>query len=84
MKRNPVCRFLPITRIASVTVALFAAFLLPLMAEDDREVVIRRVSGKIQIDGLLNETDWKENPNPIDLVQVEPHPGEPPTEATKV
>jgi len=54
------------------------------LAADDREVDIRHVSGKIQIDGILDDPAWQEKPSAIALVQVEPHPGEPATEATKV
>ncbi len=84
MKRDLICQLFQVSRAGIAATVFCAAFLLPLVAAEDREVVVRRVSGKIQIDGLLNETTWKENPSAIDLVQVEPHPGEPPTEATKV
>lgn len=63
-------------------VALNVSFLLPLFAED--EVKVRPLSGKIQLDGILNEPAWQESPGIQNLTQVEPHPGEPPTEATKV
>ena len=55
----------------------------PLFAED-REIVIRPVPGKIQLDGLLDESAWQATPSIANLTQVEPRPGEPPTEATKV
>jgi hypothetical protein len=51
---------------------------------DELEVKIGRVLGKLQIDGILNDQTWQENPSAINLTQVEPHPGEPPTEATRV
>jgi hypothetical protein len=54
------------------------------MAADNYTAAVRRLSGEIKIDGILNEPAWQESPSTIDLVQVEPHPGEPPTEATKV
>jgi hypothetical protein len=45
---------------------------------------VRRISGSIQLDGILNEAEWQEPPSTIDLVQVEPHPGKAPTEPTRV
>jgi hypothetical protein len=72
-------------RVCFVSFALNASLLLlPLFAEEDRKATIRPLSGKIQIDGILNETAWQESPDIANLTQVEPRPGELPTEATKV
>jgi hypothetical protein len=58
--------------------------LLPLVAAEDLEIKVPPLSGKIQIDGILNEAAWQGSPSIANLTQVEPRPGEPPTEATKV
>jgi hypothetical protein len=71
-------------RIFFAFVALNGFSLLSLFAADDLEVPVRPLSGKIQIDGILNEPSWQESPSIPNLTQVEPRPGEPPTEATKV
>ena len=61
--------------------ALLAA---PLPGADDSSVLVRPVSGKINIDGVLDEAVWQESPGIKNLTQVDPHPGEPPTEATRI
>jgi hypothetical protein len=64
--------------------ALGTTSLLPLMAAaSEWEAVARRVSGQIQIDGILSEPEWQSTKDAIGLTQVEPRQGEPPTEATK-
>ena len=55
-----------------------------LRAADVRQAAVQRVTGKIQVDGLLNEPVWRDNPNIGDFVQNAPHSGESPTEATQV
>jgi hypothetical protein len=55
-----------------------------LQAADVRQAAVHRVAGKIQVDGILNEPEWRDNPNIGDFVQNVPHSGEPPTEATQV
>jgi hypothetical protein len=67
-----------------IQIVAAAVFLTPLFAADDHEVVVRPVSGKIQIDGILNDSMWQEAPSSIVLTQVDPHPGEAPTEATEM
>ena len=84
MKHNLVAQFCRTNRSLIILIALSAFPISPLHAADEPTVEVRRVSGRIQIDGILNETEWQEPPSAIDLVQVEPHPGEPPTEPTKV
>ena len=56
----------------------------PLSVGGEADVVVRPLSDRIQVDGMLNEPIWRLSPSPIRLTQVEPHPGEPPTEDTKV
>jgi len=46
--------------------------------------VARRVTGKIQVDGVLAEAAWQESPTIADFTQVEPRSGNPPTEVTEV
>jgi hypothetical protein len=58
--------------------------LLPLEAANDYAAPVRKVTGKIQIDGVLSEPVWQEKPSISNLTQAEPHPGEPPMEATRV
>jgi len=84
MKRQMPSFFLPlIGAFQFCFVSSFFCFA-SLLAADDREVSIRQASGRIQVDGLLDEPEWQENPHLIELIQVEPHPGEAPTEATRV
>ena len=68
-----------------LTIIALNSSLLPLFAAaGDTEIVVRPLSGEIQIDGILNDPAWQESPSPIRFTQVEPRPGEPPTEDTKV
>jgi hypothetical protein len=67
-----------------VFIALNAFLLLPLSAAENREVLVRQVTGEIEIDGILKEPEWQESPSISNLTQVEPRPGESSTEATKV
>ncbi len=84
MEKNLLCRLFRTILIGSVYIAWSIALLSPLIAAENPVAAVRSVSEKIQIDGILDEAIWKENPAAITLTQVEPHPGEPPTEATKV
>jgi hypothetical protein len=78
-------RFFKAIHVCFISLALNASLLIvPLFAEEDRNVIIRPLPGKIQIDGILDETIWQASPDIVNLTQVEPRPGEPPTEATKV
>jgi hypothetical protein len=77
----------PFSRFSHIFLALVAlniSLLLPLPAVGGTGIVVRPLSDPIKIDGILNEPAWQESPSSIRLTQVEPHPGEPPTEATKV
>ena len=53
-------------------------------AGDVPRVVARRLEGEIQVDGSLNEAAWRTAPDIAGFVQVEPRPGEAPTETTNV
>ncbi len=78
-------RFSTLVRICFALIALNASLLLmPLKAADDTSVKVRMLSGKIHVDGILDEPAWLESPSIPNLTQVEPHPGQPPTEATRV
>ena len=55
-----------------------------LFAADDVPVVVQPVLGRIEIDGMLDEPEWKRDPAAIRLTQVEPRNGEPPSENTRV
>jgi hypothetical protein len=74
-------RFIPAALIFFAATAISTS---PLTASEAAPVVVQPLSGKIRVDGVLDEPQWKENPSVIRLTQVEPHQGEPPTEATKV
>jgi hypothetical protein len=65
-------------------VACGAMFLMPAFGEEGLSASVRRLSGKIRIDGVLDDPEWQEGPSIDHLTQVEPRPGEAPTEATKV
>lgn len=74
----------PARGFPQVVVLLFMVMGLPLSAEESRKAAVLRLSEKIHVDGLLNEGAWQENPGIANLTQVEPRPGEAPSEATRV
>ena len=84
MRNNCGCRLCRIIPEAFILVALKTALLMPAIAADLPEVRIRQASGKIQVDGVLDEPSWQEPPSAIDLIQVEPRSGELPSETTKI
>ena len=84
MRNNGGCRLCPILRALFILVVLKTVLLLPIIAADLPEVRIRQASDKIQVDGVLDESSWQEQPSAVDLIQVEPHSGELPSETTKV
>ena len=55
-----------------------------LHAEEIPNAMVRKLSEDIKVDGVLDESAWKETPGIDSLTQVEPHPFKPPTEQTKV
>jgi hypothetical protein len=81
--KNPLCRYPRVVSTCFI-IALYAILTLSIPAADNHSATIRQISGKIQIDGILDDPAWKEEPSSIRMTQVDPHPGEPPTEATKV
>ena len=84
MKRHSSIQFSR-TKNTGIFSLVLCAFFLPLLAgAAEQEIVIQRALGDIDIDGLLNEPDWKGMPLISNLTQVEPRSGEAPSEATKV
>ncbi|MBN2322034.1 MAG: carbohydrate binding family 9 domain-containing protein [Acidobacteria bacterium] len=77
----PSIRFL---RLFLIPVLLSTIIGIPLQAEETNEVPIRILSGDIEVDGILDEPAWQEEPSIDNLTQVEPYSGEEPTEKTKV
>ncbi|MBN2242435.1 MAG: carbohydrate binding family 9 domain-containing protein [Acidobacteria bacterium] len=78
---RPFCR---VVFAAFIFLAANIASLLPALAADLPEVRVKEASGRIQIDGILDDPEWGRQPDAIELTQVEPRPGEPPSEATRV
>jgi hypothetical protein len=67
-----------------VFLAFSDAVILPLFAEEAPKAEVRQAAGKIQIDGILDDAVWQQSPSIANFTQVEPRPGEPATEGTKV
>lgn len=84
MKQNHLYQFIRSLRFLLTPALLITAAGIPLQAEENYEVLVRTLSGEIQVDGALNEAAWHEEPAIKNLTQVEPFPGEAPTEETKV
>jgi hypothetical protein len=84
MNDHPVSRIHRFALRAAIFLGLSMFFLQPLFPAEDYSVAIRRISEKIQIDGILSEPAWQESPGITQFVQVEPRSGDPPTEATRV
>jgi hypothetical protein len=79
--------FIKLVRFVPAALIVFAAAGIstsPLFASEAAPVVVQPLSGRIRLDGVLDEPQWKGNPSVIRLTQVEPHQGQPPTEETKV
>ncbi len=56
-----------------------------MLAGDARTAAAIRISsGDVRVDGILDEPIWSEHPDIGAFVQVEPFPGQPPTEPTRV
>lgn len=77
-------RYLRIFVFYFIIFAYSGVLLAPVFGEESSSAAVRRVSGKIQIDGVLDDPAWQESPSIDNLTQVEPKSGEPPTEATRV
>jgi len=67
-------------RLCFASVAFYAILLMPVLAAENNKIAVLPVSGKIHVDGILNDAAWQANPSIANLTQVEPRPGEPPTE----
>jgi len=53
-------------------------------AADSPATSVTSISGGVDVDGVLDEPTWSATPLINNLTQVEPRPGEPPTEATLI
>ncbi len=84
MKKYPLYQCIRILRLFLIPALLSVSFGNPLQAQEKNEAVVRKLSGDIQVDGILNEADWQKEPSIANLTQVEPYSGEEPTEATKI
>ncbi len=84
MREVSMRRYLCLFVFYFILFAYSGVLLAPVFAEESFSATVRSVSGKIQIDGILDDPDWKESPSIDNLTQVEPKSGEPPTEATRV
>jgi hypothetical protein len=77
-----------VTRVSVVRrfvgLATLLLLLPPLCAAKTADVVVQPVTGRIKIDGILSETAWQGEAVIPNLVQVEPRPGDEPTEPTRV
>jgi len=82
--------YLPTRRLSDTVSSLLGLFLflsatgVQIRAAEALEAVARPVQDEIRIDGVLNEPAWQIPPSIHNLVQVEPRPGESPTEAPQV
>ncbi len=61
-----------------------AWFSLSLYGAEAPSVAVRQLEGKITVDGRLDEPAWRGAPDIAGFTQVEPRPGEAPSEATQV
>jgi hypothetical protein len=64
--------------IMSITTAI------SLHAQEKNAAFVRLLEGDISVDGILDEAAWQKEPGIGNLTQVEPYPGEQPTEKTKI
>jgi len=74
-------RFLHFVLVSVIFILFFSRLL---SAEETPNAVVRELSEDIKVDGILDESSWKEVPSIDSLTQVEPYPFESPTERTKV
>lgn len=71
-------------RVFAVLLSLSCATVPAIEAADWPEAAVPTTTGGIRLDGVLDEPAWSTSPSIANLTQVEPRPGEPPTEATRV
>jgi cellulose/xylan binding protein with CBM9 domain/uncharacterized protein DUF5916 len=70
---------------AFLTLSLVSLFLLPAVrAGDARLVTVLPLDGDVRVDGVLDDAVWQEGATIGELLQADPHPGEPSTESTDV
>ena len=76
--------FSHLTHLVLFPIVFVFAFSVQLHAEEIPDAVVRKISEEIKVDGVLEESAWKEPPSIGNFTQVEPRPFESPTEQTKV
>ncbi len=74
-------RFLHFVLVSAI---LLLAFPRLLYAEEIPDALVRELSEDIKVDGILDESPWKETPGIDRLTQVDPNTFASPTEKTKV
>jgi len=84
MRNYSFSQLIKLLRSILLTILLCTFACIPLAAQETKEAVVRDLSGDIKIDGILDEPAWQESPSIDNLVQVEPYPGEPPSENTRI
>lgn len=77
-------KFAKLLRPIHLTVLLGTFICIPLAAQEMEEVTVRDLSGDIKVDGILDDPAWQETPSIDNLIQVEPYPGELPSENTGI
>ena len=78
---SPFPRFLYFLLVPAIFILVLSG---PLSAEESLNAVAVELTEKIKVDGILDESSWREIPAINSLTQVEPHPFESPTEQTKI
>ena len=81
LNRSSFSHFLHFVMFSVIFLLVFSR---PLSAQETPDAIVRELSEDIKVDGILDESSWKEVPSIGNLTQVEPHPFESPTEQTKV
>jgi hypothetical protein len=79
MHQSLRCFAAGIAAVVCCAVMVAAAF-----GQESPSASVRRLTDAIRIDGVLDESAWQESPSIDRLTQVEPRPGEVPTEGTKI
>jgi hypothetical protein len=72
------------TILIFVTLAAAMAGMSVLAAADMPSATARKIATAIQVDGLLADAPWREQPSIAGFIQAEPRSGEAPTEKTSV
>ena len=78
---SPFPRFLYFLLVPAIFILVLSG---PLSAEESLNAVAVELTEEIKVDGILDESSWREIPAINSLTQVEPHPFESPTEQTKI